>query len=547
MQKALELLGGRASELDARLQPEGGAGTIASLEVLGEASEGDLDRLTGAAGAAPLFLHPGRSGLSSADEAMLARLGAPELTITPPAAVEAYAFSTSDALWPFSGARLGEERPRVVAALEGQIRGVDSLIATPGGNVFLRWRRGSQDVFLTAVPLPDLGPSGKLKDEFGPTRFAALLPLLVFARAALGEAGWRTPLSGANLLVDDPNLRSHRYGFMDYPTVVEAARERELHFTIAMSPIDHGKTREPVARFVRDNSRYISLVPHGVEHLKREFERDVGPEAAVAALLDGMRRMAQHEAETGIRCPHAMTLPHGSCNATWLEAMRRTGFDATFASRSFPFKRDSEIGEPLYEMLPAELSYRGYPVVNRFKAEEAKERLLFEAWLGKPLVVYTHHEFFRDGMARTFEITDFLRRQVGPVWGDIQSILGANFQARTTVRGREIRAFSNAISIEADGAAPIVAVGKPHADPAEEGASVDGEDAPAGAGEGGLLVTELGEGRRRLSIEFRPRDSRLDGAAYRTPRRARLRRLATETRDRSLALADRLRGRNFSA
>ena len=91
-------------------------------------------------------------------------------------------------------------------------------------------------------------------------------------------------------MIDDPNLRSLRYGFVDYRELVDAARERDLHFTIAMIPIDYKKTSGSVAGFMRDNWRYLSLVPR-CRAPGRVFDREVASDEAVATLMEGLRRM----------------------------------------------------------------------------------------------------------------------------------------------------------------------------------------------------------------------------------------------------------------
>ncbi len=380
--------------------------------------------------------------------------------------------------------------------------------------------------------------AGRLQNEFRPSRFACLLPLMMFARMALGDAGWRTPKLHATFMIDDPNLRFMRYGFMDYRSLVAAARDRELHFTIAMIPLDYKKTSRRVARFVADNRRHVSLVPHGVEHLKREFAREVTSEEAVAALSEALRRMRTHEEATGVSFPRAMTFPHGACNSTWLEAMRRTGFQATVATRAFPFKAETDIHDPLYEMYPAEMSFRGFPIINRFRAEEPKEKLLFQAWLGKPLVVYTHHEFFRNGMARTLDVSEFLDRQVNPTWGSIEVVLNGNYQWRRSGQTREVRLFSNAVTVGTDRDLPIAVVLKPGARmAAQEMARINGAEVEvAEHGELGLVVDDAAETPGQLSISFEPRRQARATQPYRTPLRAKARRLATEIRDYSSAV-----------
>jgi hypothetical protein len=310
-----------------------------------------------------------------------------------------------------------------------------------------------------------------------------------------------------------------------------------------MIPIDYRKTRKHVAEFINEHRRYVSLVMHGVEHLKWEFDREVPIDTAVATLRDGLRRMQAHHAATGVGFPPAMTFPYDGCNPTWLEALRRAGFQATFGARTLPLA-PQEDDDPLYGMYPAEMTFQGFPVINRVETTEPKERLLFQAWLGKPLVLYTHHEFFRDGMGPTLDITDFVDRQVNPSWGSVEFILSENYQCRRSGGTREVRAFSNAITIGADGGLPVSSVFKPGAgNGTQELARVDGAEARAARHEDhGLVVDELPGSREQLAISFEPRSPVETAAPYRRPLRASVRRLATELRDQSSALLSRPAG-----
>ncbi len=465
------------------LERTGLRGIIASLDALAGGPPDEIQVVRSLNERAPLFVFPddARNGISPDAARALSALGDVEIAPAPALGAREFSFSSDPLLWPFRGLRLIERSDRPAASVPHRDRGIDPLISSPQGPVFFGLRGGRGRVFVATTSPLEAAAAIRLRDEFRPERFAGLLPLMLFARAALGEMAWRAPRPRANFMIDDPNLRSKRYGCVDYGSLVRTAGDRGMHFTIAMSPIDYRKTRPPVARFMRENQRCISLVPHGVEHLKKEFAREVTLDSAVAVLLDGMRRLELHREATGIEFPRAMTFPHGACNPTWLEAMRRTGFAAAFAARSLAFTPEEEIDWPLYEMYPAEMSFRGFPIVNRFAAEKPRERLLFAAWLDKPLVIYTHHQYFRDGTGGAEELADFLARQVGPTWGGIRLVINENYQSRRSRDRDEVRSFANALEFEA-GSAPSAADG------------------------------------------------------YRTPLRAGVRRLATEARDRSAAV-----------
>ena len=308
IQSALELLGGRALEASSRAR-----GIIATIDALAAYSPAQLQALRKQSEQIPLFLFPARAetGISDDGSRVMHELGLPGLAIADPGPVHTYQFSDDKLVWPFCGLDMAEQHDRVVAAVAPGSGDIDPLISSERGCIFLR-RRGKPQVFVSMTSALEAESAGRLQNEFRPSRFACLLPLMMFARMALGDAGWRTPKLHATFMIDDPNLRFMRYGFMDYRSLVAAARDRDLHFTIAMIPLDYKKTSRRVARFVADNRRHVSLVPHGVEHLKREFAREVTIEEAVAALSEALRRMRTHEEATGVSFPRAMTFPHGA-------------------------------------------------------------------------------------------------------------------------------------------------------------------------------------------------------------------------------------------
>jgi hypothetical protein len=536
IEHALRLVGGDGGEPPEDLRTV--RGIVASHEGLAGLSAPDLERLR--ACDAPLFVFPERGGAARVDlRALLHGLGHEQLADLSTGEVRSireYAFADDPWLWPFAGLRLSEDRPRELAPLAAEEGGIDPLVSCrEGWCLVARARSGAArpPVLVSTIPLADDARAPRLGDCFRRSRFAALLPLLLFAKACLGDAAWQVPEPRAAFMVDDLTLRARRYGFLDYAQLVGSARADGFHTAIAMIPIDCGKTRRGAAELVRENPRQLSLLVHGVDHVRAEFERDVSPARAREVLAAGLRRMEWHERRTGVPFARAMTFPFGRCSEIWMEAMRATGFHAAIASRAFPFTPREQIREPLYEMHPAEMTFGGFPVANRFRAENEKEDLLFHAWLGKPLIVYTHHDFFRDGLERLTEIAGFLNRHVAPAWSDIGSILRSNYQLRRRNGVWQARVFSNVVALPAS---DVESVLKPCA-PASERATVNGESRRLTELEAGAALGDLGGGPLRLA--FGPAE-RAAPSRYRPPLWARARRLLTEARDQSAPLTRRL-------
>jgi hypothetical protein len=482
---------------------------------------------------------PGAEGAEAAATAF-AQLTGIQLELSGATASQDYEFGPASGLWPFSGLTLREELTRSVPGVKPNEH-VEALVRNDAGTVFLRMKGRRAGVFLSLVPAPVAEDVRFLKDEFRPGRFMGLTPLLVFARTALGEAGWRSRKLSAAFLVDDPNLRFRRYGFLSLEGILEASREEDLHLSIAMIPLDYRKSRAHATALIRDNRERLSVVYHGVDHRKSEFESDATPLEAQRSLAQAIARMEEHRRRTGVDHAPVMTFPHGDCSAVWLRAMRDAGLDAALASRALPFAHDTGLGNALYELFPAELGFAGFPMINRFKCEDPPEQLLFQAWLGKPLIIYTHHEYFADGLERTLGIARYLNRHVSPAWRDIGSIAAENYQYRTGAEGTVVRTFSNRISLPPELRAAAVLKPAP-AVPPDECARVDGAPADLTLLPEGAAVLDLPGSPRAIEVWFGPSAPRRDSRVRRISAVSRARRTVTELRDHGAPLVSRLRG-----
>jgi hypothetical protein len=524
VERLLTLFGGAASTAETTTP----RGVIVGAQHLARLSAQELEGLQHRAGAAPWFLVPAdAAGGDELERALQQRLPELNVTLGPASEVRRFRFAASRSVWPFSEVVLEEAQARLLRPVTNRPPASEPLVSSDNGDIFVRVSGEGNDWFISTVALPD-GSSWPLSQEFAPTRFMSLFPFLHFARHALGDRAWQGPPARAALMIDDPNLRRGRYGFIDYQRLTQAAVERNFHVSVGMIPIDYRKTSPEMAAFARENARWLSLVIHGVDHLYHEFEAEVTPDEAQQTLAQGLARMAAHEQATGVEHARAMTFPHGRCNLVWLAAMRRVGLDAAIR-RAFPFSEEQVEFGMLHEMLPAETSFHSFPVLNRFNAAEGKERLLFQAWLKKPLIVYSHHDFFREGLDLTFEITDYLNRHVHPSWESIASIVAGNYQVRATAGGTALRAFSNRIRLPDDNPVTVL---KPAAEvPEDESAWIDGSAVPADHLPGAGVMVSWPGGRTGAELVFGPAPQARPASLR--PRRLKslLRRAATEIRD----------------
>ncbi len=481
----------------------------------------------------PVFACVGTSVLDKDIPVAIKELTGVEISLCAPVRASKYHFAQQSAVWPFSSTSMSEGTSRVLPAVSATSDSITPLVSTDHGVVFLRIGQG-KGVYISTVPVAETSPNGILKNELNHNRFMGLLPLVLFFRVALHGRRWERRTSCATFMVDDPNLRRPRYGYMDLSKLVAESKRHNFHTSIAMIPLDYRKTRKAAADIMARNPDRLSLVMHGVDHVHGEFAAPVRLQEAETMLLQGLGRMKLHERRTGLRHARAMTFPHGLCNEIWMEAMRNVGFSAAVASRSLPFCAEEDVGDFLYELNPAQMTFRGFPTINRFQAEMPKERLLFQALLQKPLIIYTHHSFFREGIERLIDIANFLNQRVSPVWSSVDKIVRANYQIKRGSDQSVIRAFSNRITVPRE-KLPI-AILKPGRDfPGDERCRFGQtliDPIRTGLGLVAVVPEPLGN---VADFVFGPPDALERAVPVRRPRFAsQARRLATEARDQIL-------------
>ena len=350
-------------------------------------------------------------------------------------------------LWPFAGLSVQEEADRELETLLGPA--VHPLVTVVGRPV-LAAIRGSDMLVTTAVPWPDAAPPYLLRSAMSPRRFLDVLPTLIFVRRALGERAWRRPRAQAIAVIDDPNLARLSYGYLDYQQAARLASDCRFHLSIGFVPLDYSRTDPAVGRFFLENERRLSLVMHGNDHLKREMARAVSDDRASFAMRQGLARMRRHRELTGLACAPIMTMPHGASDPRWVKAMRDAGYSAAMIGRAYSFTDDPQSAGAgrLYELMPAETSLYGFPLVTRWALEYPLTDVLFGAFLGKPSCVYTHHQFFAEGWGPFLNAVSFLNRQLDSRWGPAVEIVQSNYLFRRRGGTLMVRAFSNDLLIE---------------------------------------------------------------------------------------------------
>lgn len=513
------------------------AAWLIGAQAVGALDDASVAALRRAIQASPVLLFPesAQDAPALVDACASLRLQAPVLS--GPARTRRYRFASS-ARWlePFDGEEIAEDFDRHLHVLSAPDPAA-ALISGYDGAVFVRL--GDHIFLTTQPPLTDFTPDSQLRWKLHPGDFLELLPLLLFMRRALGSRAWRAVEATATFMIDDPNLRRPRYGFADFQKLAAEGHRHGFHTAIATSPIDLCKTRSRTAALFRGDAE-LSLVLHGVHHSKHEFAQHVDDRTALRRLSAGWAWALRHARGTGVECPPVMTLPYERVNRDWLDAMRASGLTAAIATSSFAFV-DQTVLRTTHELLPAETGHRGFPILTRLGLNVRLENLLFQRFLGKPLIVYGHHYDYRAGLDRFLQVADYVNRAIGARWCGLAAIAASNYQVRSHGDALQVRAFSNRIALPSAVALNTEAAWK-HGAPAfsDERAWIMGDEATVApvldvrprAATVSPADVELVFGVRRLPLG--------DARSVRPPGPY-LRRLLAEGRDRTLPARARLR------
>ena len=242
-----------------------------------------------------------------------------------------------------------------------------------------------------------------------------------------------------------------------------------------------------------------------------------------------LRRVARFESASGVRVGPVMVPPHGMCSRTMAAALAALPFDALCAAHPFPWTEHPPANELLAGWDPASFA-EGCAVIPRVPFGSSATEIALRAYIDQPIVLYGHHEDVAAGLDVLADAAARVNRLGDVRWTSLEEMARGNAGVLREGDGVSLRAYSHTVKIPAG--AESVTVAAPGDDHSFRGWSFDGDrevhpfDQPVRLAEGARLV------RLRVRLERDP-------AEVSPPRRRvwpRLRRIATESRDRLIAV-----------
>jgi len=225
----------------------------------------------------------------------------------------------------------------------------------------------------------------------------------MFLRYVFKEHCWHNDNTQACLIIDDPLLRK-KYGFLDYELLLEAMDHHNFFTTIAFIPWNFRRTSREVASLFKKRADKFSLCVHGCDHTKGEFE-SIDYREIDYNVKQATKRMTSHEDTTGLAFDKVMVFPHEVFSTNSMRILKSNNYLAAVNARTTP--NNCSNYQRIHGLLqPAIMNYENFPLFHRRQPGKYPDEIVdfaFDLFLGKPLLFYAHHDYFREGYGKIIE------------------------------------------------------------------------------------------------------------------------------------------------
>jgi hypothetical protein len=234
-----------------------------------------------------------------------------------------------------------------------------------------------------------------------------LLPLMMFLRYACGEHCWHPPGHYASFIIDDPWLREP-YGHLSYRGLLDQMQTADFQAAIAFIPWNYDRSEPEVVELFRDHPDRFSVCVHGNNHDHYEFYKyETGSgdpwlpkslDTQEANIKQAIARLEEFKKMTGLPYDPVMVFPHGIAPAKTLGLLKKYNFLATVNADNVPFGSDRP-ESLLFSLRPVTLAFENFPSLVRYNVtQKSLVDMAIDSFLGNPILLYEHHQYFADGM-----------------------------------------------------------------------------------------------------------------------------------------------------
>ncbi len=382
------------------------------------------------------------------------------------------------------------------------------------------------------APGAGLSTAGFQREEF--SRLSATFALA--PRSLFWKLGGGPPLR-ACFVFDDPNLHWRRYGFINFQELAKHAEKEMYHVAFATIPLDTWFSHQSTVRLFRENTKCLSLLIHGNDHVHYELAGRLSQAQRGNLLCSAIRRIERFERRTGLDVSRVMVPPHGACSEGMLGELPKWGFDyACISHGSLRAHNPTKAWTEELGYRPAEL-VKGCPILPRWGlAADAELSILLAAFLKQAIVLRGHHGDLRDGPEFLDGLAGVINGLGDVKWSNMAELGHGSYRSRIEGDALVITPLCRRIALSLVEGPDFLVVHPPVglSETAWQIVATDGKSILASAGEKILLPPAF---KSRISIQpvSSPGGESTD-SVYRTSSWAIIRRALTEMRDRVSAV-----------
>lgn len=290
---------------------------------------------------------------------------------------------------------------------------------------------------------------GKYYDKIG-----SYLPFIIYIKDGFGERTWHKKTNQANFTIDDPWL-IEPYGNLSYNGLLDEMEKANFHTTIAFVPWNYDRSEKGVVEIIINNPDRYSISIHGNNHDHYEFRdySEVPFSKQEYNIGQAVSRMNEFRKLTGIEYDKVMVFPHNISPERTLDVLKTNEFMGSVNSNITPLG-SSRLDGPEYTLMPTTLKYYSFPIVQRYPVEIGKSVIDLGLFLGKPMLFYTHQEYFSSRMSAFNGVAQYVNEKSSkPIkWMSLGGVLENLYVERLRDDGAyDVKMLSKKIKLKNDG------------------------------------------------------------------------------------------------
>ena len=296
----------------------------------------------------------------------------------------------------------------------------------------------------------ELPENHSLWNHLSENNILGFIPLIHFLREIVADISFILPPLRASYIVDDPNIRYSKYGYISFPKLLQSAIIHNYHVSFATIPLDLWWVSKSNIRFFQSKTKYFSLAIHGNNHVRYELIKNYDSQTRRMLLSQALKRVSSFERKNGIIINRVMIPPHGMCAQQMVQEISKLDFDSILVNEPFPWVHTIEASKnhkpenpEIVSWYPADLVEEAF-IISR---QASLKNIVLKLFLNRPAILLYHHQDFREGYKILEERANFINNLGDVNWLSVGDIAFSNYACQITGTTMKLQMFSKRIMI----------------------------------------------------------------------------------------------------